>query len=87
MEVYDIERSVSSALTNVSTRGFVGTDQNVMIGGFITEGGNRSTEVMVRALGPTLSNFGVANALADPTLELRDINGNLIRSNDNWRSQ
>ena len=86
VEVYDIERSVSSALTNVSTRGFVGTDQNVMIGGFITEGGNGSTEVIVRALGPTLSNFGVANALADPTLELRDINGNLIRSNDNWRS-
>ena len=86
VEVYDIERSVSSALTNVSTRGFVGTDQNVMIGGFIIEGGNGSTEVIVRALGPTLSNFGVANALADPTLELRDINGNLIRSNDNWRS-
>ena len=86
VEVYDIERSVSSALTNVSTRSFVGTDQNVMIGGFITEGGNGSTEVIVRALGPTLSNFGVANALADPTLELRDINGNLIRSNDNWRS-
>jgi len=39
-----------------------------MIGGFITEGGNGSTEVIVRALGPTLSNFGVANALADPTL-------------------
>jgi len=75
VEVYDIERSVSSALTNVSTRGFVGTDQNGMIGGFITEGGNGSTEVIVRALGPTLSNFGVANALADPTLELRDING------------
>ncbi len=86
VEVYDIEKSVSSALTNVSTRGFVGTDQNVMIGGFITEGGNGSTEVIVRALGPTLSNFGVANALADPTLELRDINGNLIRSNDNWSS-
>ena len=68
VEVYDIEKSVSSALTNVSTRGFVGTDQNVMIGGFITEGGNGSTEVIVRALGPTLSNFGVANALADPTL-------------------
>ena len=86
VEVYDIEKSVSSALTNVSSRGFVGTDQNVMIGGFITEGGNGSTEVIVRALGPTLSNFGVANALADPTLELRDINGNLIRSNDNWSS-
>ena len=43
-------------------------------------------KVVVRALGPTLSNFGVANALADPTLELRDTNGNLIQSNDNWRS-
>ena len=53
VEFYDIEKSVSSALTNVSTRGFVGTDQNVMIGGFITEGGNGSTEVVVHGLGPT----------------------------------
>jgi len=85
VEVYDIEKSVSSALTNVSTRGFVGTDQTVMIGGFITAGGNGSTEVVVRGLGPTLTQFGVAGALADPKLDLVDSNGNIIRSNNNWK--
>ena len=85
VEVYDIEKSVSSALTNVSTRGFVGTDQNVMIGGFITEGGNGSTEVVVRGLGPTLTQFGVSGALADPALTLVDSNGNIVRSNNNCK--
>ena len=82
---YDIEKSVSSALTNVSTRGFVGTDQNVMIGGFITEGGNGSTELVVRGLGPTVTQFGVSGALADPALTLVDSNGNIVRSNNNWK--
>src|SRR5213075_1628397 len=71
--------------TNVSTRGFVGTDQNVMIGGFITEGGNGSTEVVVRRLGPTLTQFGVSGALADLALTLVDSNGNIVRSNNNWK--
>ena len=66
MEVYDIEKSVSSALTNVSTRGFVGTDQNVMVGGFITEGGNGSTELVVRGLGPTVTQFGVSGLWLTP---------------------
>jgi hypothetical protein len=85
VEVYDIEKSVSSALTNVSTRGFVGTDQNVMIAGFITEGGNGSTQVVVRGLGPTLTQFGVSGALADPALTLVDSNGNIVRGNNNWK--
>ncbi len=85
VEVYDIEKSVSSALTNVSTRGFVGTDQNVMIGGFITEGGNGSTELVVRGLGPTVTQFGVSGALADPALTLVDSNWNIVRSNNNWK--
>jgi hypothetical protein len=85
VEGYDIEPGTSSQLGNISTRGLVQTGDNVMIAGVIV-GGSGSQEVIVRALGPTLSNFGVANALADPTLELRDINGNLIQSNDNWRS-
>jgi hypothetical protein len=58
VEVYDIEKSVSSTLTNVSTRGFVGTDQNVMIGGFIISG-TGPKKLVVRALGPMLSSFGV----------------------------
>jgi sugar lactone lactonase YvrE len=85
VEVYDIEKNVLSALTNVSTRGFVGTDQNVMIAGFITEGGNGSTEVVVRGLGPTLTQFGVSGALADPKLTLVNSNGNIIGSNNNWK--
>ena len=86
VEGYDIDPGSSSKLENISTRGLVQTGDNVMIAGVIVGGSGGSQEVIVRALGPTLSNFGVANALADPTLELRDINGNLIRSNDNWRS-
>jgi len=85
VEAYDIDAGTSSKLENISTRGFVQTGTKVMIAGAIV-GGSGSQKVIVRALGPTLSNFGVANALADPTLELRDINGNLIQSNDNWRS-
>src|SRR5947208_316499 len=86
VEGYDIDAGTSSKLENISTRGFVQTGNNVMIAGVIVGGSGGSQKVIVRALGPTLSNFGVANALADPTLELRDINDNLIRSNDNWRS-
>ena len=56
-----------------------------MIGGFITAGGNGSTEVVVRGLGPTLTQFGVAGALADPALTLVDSNGNIVRSNNNWK--
>jgi hypothetical protein len=87
VEVYDIEKSVFSALTNVSTRGFVGTDQNVMIGGFITEGGNGSTQIVIRGLGPTLGQppFNVPNVLADPKLTLVNSNGNIVRGNNNWK--
>jgi hypothetical protein len=58
-----------------------------MIGGLILAGdGGTSARVIVRALGPSLSDFGVPGALPDPTLELRDSNGVLIDANDNWRS-
>jgi sugar lactone lactonase YvrE len=85
VEVYDITTAAFAELTNVSTRGFVGTDQNVMIGGFITAGGNGVTEVVVRGLGPTLTQFGVSGALADPALNLVDSNGNIVRGNNNWK--
>ena len=57
-----------------------------MIGGFISSGGNGSVEVIVRALGPTLTQFGVSGALADPTLSLIDGNGNVVAFNDNWKN-
>jgi hypothetical protein len=86
VEVDDISPGVFAELTNVSTRGFVGTGQSVMIGGFITSGGNGSTEVVVRGLGPTLAQFGVSGALADPVVTLVDENGTVVKTNDNWKN-
>ena len=56
-----------------------------MIGGFILGGGNGSAAIAVRGIGPSLSQSGLSNVLADPTLELRDSNGALLISNDNWQ--
>jgi len=56
-----------------------------MIAGFIASGGNGSTQVVVRGLGPTLTQFGISGALADPELTLVDGNGNIVRSNNNWK--
>ena len=81
---YDLNRVT---LGNISTRGFVQTGDNVMIGGFIVEGTGPKT-VILRAIGPELSAppFNIPNALADPTLELHDGTGALIASNDNWQT-
>ena len=90
-EVYDLDTAAGAILSNISTRGFVATrvrvetGDNAMIGGFIVQG-SATQKVLVRVLGPTLTGFGVTGALANPTLELRDVNGNLIDSNDNWKS-
>lgn len=85
VEAYDLDQTVDSQLGNISTRGFVATGNNVMIGGFIVDGeAGSGANVLVRALGPTLTDFGVTGALADPTLELRDGQGTLVSSNDNW---
>jgi hypothetical protein len=72
------------ALSNLSSRGLVGTDGNVLIGGFIVADGNGNPRIVVRAIGPSLQGFGVADPLADPVLELRDGNGLLLRRNDDW---
>ncbi len=64
-------------------RGFVNTGDNVLIGGFIIDGG--PGHVIVRAIGPSLTAFGVTGALQDPTLELHDGNGVLLSSDDNWK--
>jgi sugar lactone lactonase YvrE len=88
VEVYDISPGVFAELTNVSTRGFVGTGDNVLIGGFITSGGNGSTEVVVRGLGPRLSQppFNLSGTLADPVVTLVDQNGTAVKTNDNWKN-
>jgi hypothetical protein len=82
VEAYDLDLAGDSKLANISTRGFVQTGDNVMIGGLIVLG-QSSTRVILRAIGPSLS---IPGKLADPTLELRDGNGTLLRSDDNWRT-
>ncbi len=84
VEVYDLDEAADSELANISTRGFVDIDENVMIGGFIV-GNGVSTSVVVRAIGPSLSGAGVANPLQNPTLELHDGNGVEIASDDDWK--
>ncbi len=83
-ELYDLD-AASSHLVNISTRGKVGTGDNVVIGGFII-GGDQPTKVLIRAIGPSLTKSGVANALQDPRLELHGSTGSLIFANDNWRT-
>ena len=73
-------------MRNISTRGEVGTGDDVMIGGFII-GGTTPAKVMVRAIGPSLAAFGVTGVLPDPVLELHDKDGSLIYQNDNWRAE
>jgi phospholipase/lecithinase/hemolysin len=85
VEVYDLGSESPAALANVSTRGFVGTDDNAMIGGFIVGTGS-SAVVVVRAIGPSLKNSGVAGALLDPTLELHNSDGSLLAFNDDWQT-
>ncbi len=85
VEVYDLRPSLDPILGNISTRSLVQTGDNVMIGGFIIQG-PQPKNVIIRAIGPELSQYGVPNPLADPTLELHDGNGALIGRNDNWQT-
>jgi hypothetical protein len=86
VDAFDLDRAAPSKLGNISTRGFVDVDDNVMIAGLIAGPSNgTSLKILARALGPTLSDFGVAGALANPTLDLVNANGTVIRSNDNWK--
>jgi uncharacterized protein GlcG (DUF336 family) len=85
VEVYDLSAASDSRLANISTRGFVGAQDDVMIGGFIVGGSSSGgARVVVRAIGPSLGSLGISNPLADPTLELHDANGVLAATNDNW---
>ena len=85
VEVYDLDSATASKLANISTRSFVQTSDNVMIGGFILGNNNGAAKVIIRAIGPSLTQTGIGNALADPTLELRDGNGAVLMVNDNWQ--
>jgi parallel beta-helix repeat protein len=82
VEVYDLGAGAEAKLANISTRGFVQSGDDVMIGGFFVSG-NKPQKVLIRALGPSLP---FSNNLPNPMLELHDQNGAVLQSNDNWRS-
>ena len=85
VEVYDLDSPATSQVAQISTRGFVQTGDDVMIGGFILSGGS-GTSVLVRGIGPSLRSAGIGAALANPTLELYNANGDIIGQNDDWKS-
>jgi len=85
VEVYDLDQPADSKLANISTRGAVGVDTDVMVGGFILGKGTDPARILVRAIGPTLTDAGISAVLADPTLQLRDANGVTVRENDDWK--
>ena len=85
VEVYDLDEFIGPILANISTRGFIDQGDNVMIGGFIagpTDSG--TTDVIIRAIGPSLAG-DIADPLLDPVLELRNVNGDTLATNDNWK--
>jgi hypothetical protein len=82
-EIYDLNQAAPATIVNLSTRGFVQTGPDVLILGLII-GGSTQSNIVVRALGPSLAQDGVNDALADPTLDLHDADGALVASNDNW---
>ena len=85
IEVYDVDMRNGAKLANLSTRAFVGTNDNVLIGGMLLRG-NRPHQVVFRAIGPSLQERGVENALQDTTLEVVDANGVTVSLNDDWRN-
>lgn len=84
VELYATDANAPANPVNISTRGFVQTGDDVMIGGFII-GGSATRHLVLRAIGPSLGAAGVVDPLLDPILELHDQNGALIESNDNWK--
>ena len=90
VEVYDLASDANSRLANISTRSFVSAGENVMIAGLIigardSASNAGSARIVLRGLGPSLAQAGVASALEDPELLLFDGNGAVIQTNDNWR--
>ncbi|MEO7723755.1 MAG: hypothetical protein ABIU29_03570 [Chthoniobacterales bacterium] len=84
VEVYDLDLAADSRLANISTRGAVEAGDGVLIGGIIVVG-SEPQNVILRALGPSLGEVGLSGLLPDPILELRDGNGAVLASNDDWR--
>jgi hypothetical protein len=84
VDAYDLSAASPAKLANIATRGLIQAGDKLMIGGFIVQ--NAPVKAVIRAIGPSLLAFGISNALADTTLQLRDENGAIVRENDNWKS-
>ena len=85
VEVYDLGSATASKLANISTRAFVSTGSDIVIAGFILANNTGDDALILRGIGPSMAGSGVPNVLANPTLELRDHNGTVVRSNDDWQ--
>jgi photosystem II stability/assembly factor-like uncharacterized protein len=85
IEVYDIGQAQPSKLANISTRAFVNTGSDIVIAGFTLGNNGGDGKIVIRGLGPSLSAFGVSPVLSDPTLELRNSNGTLLSSDNDWQ--
>jgi glucose/arabinose dehydrogenase len=85
IEVYDLSQAVLAKLANISTRAFVSTGENIVIGGFLLGGNTGNDRLVLRGIGPSLTALGVANALANPTLELRNSDGAILLANNDWQ--
>ena len=83
VEAYDLQQTPNSKLANISTRGFVDIGDNAMIGGFIV---GAASNYVLRGIGPSLAGVGIANPLANPTVELRNSNGDVLAQNDDWQA-
>jgi hypothetical protein len=86
VEIYDINSKGEPELANLSTRGYVGQENDVMIGGFILGNEAGSVDIALRGLGPSLASAGLSNVLPDPALELHDAQGSGVAANDDWES-
>jgi outer membrane biosynthesis protein TonB len=85
IEVYDLSSATQARLANISTRALTGTGGNIVIAGFTLGNHSGDDRIVVRGIGPSLADAGVANPLANPTLELRSANGALVAANDDWQ--
>ena len=85
IEAYDLNQAAASKLANISTRAFVSTGDDIVIAGVILGNGGGPDRIVVRGIGPSLTAFGVPNALANPTLELRNEAGTVVSSNNDWQ--
>jgi CSLREA domain-containing protein len=83
VDAFDLSSAASARLVNIATRGLIQPGDQLMIAGFIIQNG--SVRAVISAIGPSLAAFGITNALADTTLQLRDIHGTIVVENDDWK--